>query len=751
MAELEVARFSGGMTDNYIGGPIDRFQEGDNLLLTDNDKLVTRPGSGLADATHQAAFPDSTRIGALPFQKDQEQEFAHIANKLYSKVSGTWTVVNGPTGNPAFGADTSTDHKVAWAEWNKHLFITRDDLICPVGKTYLESGTQKFVSAGLPNLASSPTVTAGAAGGNSYIYAFVHYRSYTIGSVTFEDFGAPTLVQLSSSAAPDATTVPITSIPTYANAAGENYVVSTDLKIKIYRTTSGGTSFFYIGQVNNGTSIYNDSKSDATIQSDNILLYTEGGVVDNDTPPKAKYLAVANDVMWYGHIKVGSVTYPNLLRHSVPGNPDAVPGSFEVEVKSEITGLGAVGKLPIVLCKDRIYRLDGFVDEFGRGVIDPVEIDGTVGCVSNLSIVAVKNGLFFAGDDGFYFTDGYRVVKVSNEINTTYATLVDTATKAGRIVGAYDTKNQRVWWTAQRDEDNSENDACFILDLNQGIKPDAFFSTASGEEHFKPTALCFDGTDIIRASAAGVCGLLRHNDDYTTDYDIANACQKTIIHTYKSCALSLGTTAVRKWVTKVLLSLLNVTNISLQPYSNNNNGQRRRALTELRFRQNIVWGDPSIVWGDDETVWNFGGVIERARRMPAGDLRATYKQVELTNAFTNVARSDDYGTATVAAASSTTKTAQIDIDWPDNSIDYYLTFANDSYEREYLITAHAGDTVTFTDASNRAPVGAGQEWLLKGYPKGEILHLLSYVLYYEPLSASHRKYHGAVKEGGGNT
>jgi len=746
----EVAKFSGGMTDSYVDGPTSRFQEGDNLLINSNEKLYLRPGSQLSDATHAAAFPDSIRIGALPYQKDQEQEFAHIANKLYSQVLGTWAVVNGPTGNPAFGADTSTTHAVAWAEWNKHLFVTRDDLSTPVSKTYLNgSSVQELVSVGLPDLVTSPTVTP-AAGVDSYIYAFVHYRSYTIGTVTFEDFGKPKLVQITSAAAPNATTVAITLIPTYANATGENYVVSSALKIKIYRTTSGGGTFFYLGEVANGTATYNDSASDTTIQAANITLYTEGGIVDNDTPPKAKYLAIANDVMWYAHIKEGVVVYPNKARHSVPGNSDAVPTTFEVEVKSEITGMAAIGKLPIILCKDRVYRVDGFVDEFGRGVYEPVEIDSTVGCVGNLSIVPIQNGILFGGRDGFYFTDGYRVLRISQEINDTYAGLVTTTVKKKRIVGAYDSLEQRVWWTVQRDALATENDACFILDLNFGVKPDSVFTTASGGTHFQPSAVSFNGTNLIRATAQGVCGLLKHDASYTTDYNLAGNTSDTILYKYKSCALSLGSTALRKWVTKILLSLANESNASVQIYSNNNDGQRRRALTEIRFRQNITWGDPDVTWGDSDSIWNFSGGIERLRRFPAGDLRCTYKQIEISNAFTNVARSDAYGLATVASVSTGVKSALIAIDWPDHSVGYTLAFAADSYTREYPVTLASGGTLRFTDAGNRVAVGAGQKWVLRGYPKGEQFLMLSYVLYFATLTASHRHYHGATKEDGGN-
>jgi hypothetical protein len=47
--------FSGGMTDYYLGGDLNKYQRADNLLIVKNGrvgKLFTRPGSELYNATY---------------------------------------------------------------------------------------------------------------------------------------------------------------------------------------------------------------------------------------------------------------------------------------------------------------------------------------------------------------------------------------------------------------------------------------------------------------------------------------------------------------------------------------------------------------------------------------------------------------------------------------------------------------------------------------------------------------------------
>jgi hypothetical protein len=116
--------------------------------------------------------------------------------------------------------------------------------------------------------------------------------------------------------------------------------------------------------------------------------------------------------------------------------------------------------------------------------------------------------------------------------------------------------------------------------------------------------------------------------------------------------------------------------------------------------------------------------------MPAMNLRCEYKQLQFTNAKVAVVSSDTLGTALFSnAANTATLTDTAAYDWPSAAIDYVLATAFDGYVKEYTVTARTDDTLTFTDTDNTAPVGT-YAWVLRGYPKGEVMSLVSFTLNY---------------------
>jgi hypothetical protein len=203
-------------------------------------------------------------------------------------------------------------------------------------------------------------------------------------------------------------------------------------------------------------------------------------------------------------------------------------------------------------------------------------------------------------------------------------------------------------------------------------------------------------------------------------------------------------------------------------------------------------------------------------------MRCSFKQIEITQSYTNIYNSDTFG---VATTNSVTKVAAISANWPADSVDYYITFNTDNYIKQYLITGTSssttlfnlsptasatagavyqaangnlytvsstisggstlntvatgvapvsgvlnkisgiGDlTITFTsmvfspgqltylDPLSSQPTGTGVQWLIKGYPKGEVFNILSYVLYYAPLTdQSYRTYRTEQDSTGANS
>lgn len=750
--QLEVDDFSGGMTDHYINAPMNRGQRFDNLFILPNKKLLSRWGSELDDDSVNAQIPaGNQRIGTLINYNNSSTLFVQSAKKFYYRNTSAYTTLVGPvTSNDVFNEGTTSSF-VSYAEWNRHLYVTNDSFP-NVSRIYTDgSGVIQVRTAGLPALANAPTVTAGSAGANSYLYAFHYFFTYTIGTQVFEDRGPVKLVELASSLEPSASNNAITVIPVLANGATLNYATTT-IKVHIFRTLNGGVDYFKIGEVTNGTTVFTDNVSDSTAE-DGEPIYTTGGVLDNDPPPLCKYIHIVNNVGYYAHVKEGSEVFPNKYKISVPFDPDSVPGGNEDEVEDEITGISSVASIPIIGCKRHIYRSEGVFDEFGRGSLNHTRISDNAGCLSNLSFVQAEGGLYWAGNDGFYYTDGYRVMKISDHLNTTYAAYIAEMTNTKRIVGKFDEKYRRVLWTIQADSASADNDILAVLELRWGISSEMVFTTMSGSTSFSPSSIEFFDKKLYRADHRGF--VFVHDEDLDADpkVDLTKAAadwdRVTIIYDYVGPATNFGTTLGRKWVPKAVITLGNYGNVSVQPNAINDDGDRTRNLKEIRFRGSFIWGDDEFLWGNNECEWRGGGVLENWRRMPAGGLRLSYFQLQLTNALTVVSNSDLYGNVTIDTTLKQADLVDAAINWPSDAVDYYLSFAADDYVTQYLVSARTSDQVlTFVDSANTAPSG-NQEWLLKGYKKGERMNLLSYAVLYSSSSQSQKTYQAS--DSGANT
>jgi len=749
---LEVNKFSGGLTDFLFSNDLASANILDNFHVLFNESIMTRPGSVVDDvAPGNGKIPaGNQRIGAFINYANSDKLLVQSSRKIYYRNPSAYATLTGPTGNDVFSVG-STSSIMSKSEWAKHVFVTSDSFPRPMKIFKDDTGTMQVRTSGLPPLASSPVVTAGAAGARNYLYAFHYYYEYMVGSQKFIDAGPVTFVELNNSADPSVSPNAISGIPVLANGVTDNWDTAT-IKVSIFRTTDGGTDQFFIGQVTNGTTIFNDNFSDAVV-SDNELIYLADGTLDNDPPPLSKFVHVVNNIGYYAFIKVGTEEFPFKYRASSPFDPDSCPEDFEDSVEDEITGLSSVQSIPIVLCKRHIYRVEGFFDQYGRGGMSHVRISDNAGCISNSSIVQAENGLFWAGNDGFYYSDGYKVLKISDHRNDAYKLMLEQSTNKLRIYGKFDELNRRIVWGLQTDSGSLDNDTAWVLDLRFGISSKMVFSSWSNEDSFRPTAFEFFDGDLYRADTRGYVFI--HNEAHVTDplVDIlANPedwNKKTIIWHYRSTAMNFGSTYMRKIATKILLTAKNKTNVSIQITAINDEGKISRSLKEIRWRRNFIWGDPEFTWGDPDCIWNAEGLIEQWRRLPANGLRFSYLQIDITNAYTIITNSDTIGTASF---NSTTKQIVLDTaamaDWPEDALGYFISTEVDGYVAQFKITARAADTLTVLDPGNQLPQGS-LKWVIKGYKNGEILNLLSYNLHWANLSKTQSTFE--LGQGGENS
>lgn len=752
LTQYPVEDFSGGITDYIIDAQPNQSGTLENFLIDPNRKALTAPGSQIFD-DDMYQIPDGIARVCGTFTSFMNDDLIiNSARRIWHPVL-TFQEFTGPSGNPAFSAGTTSSFP-AFTEWNFHIFAVNSALSQPV-KLYKDgSDVWQTRTAGMPDLANTPTVISSGGAGNSYEYAFLYFYEYTVGTTVFDDFGPTTLVQLTNAGPPNVNTVNITNIPVISNGVTLNYDTA-NIKVHIYRSQNNGTVLYKVGQVNNGTTTFNDTMSDATLINQ-LQLYTNSGVLDNDPPPPSKYITTVNNITYYGYVQQDGQTFRNRVRQSVQDDPDSCPRENFVDVLDEVTGLSSYNDNPLVFTKNHVYRLNGAYTETGQGQVSFEDITKTIGCVSHNSIVQTRYGVFWAGNDGFYWTDGFQFKKVSDSINERYKIIVATANRAARIYSTFDTKDNRVYWAVASDSGSTDNDSFFVLDLRWGIRDAATFTTRVNGTNFAPTSITFFDGQLIRGDRRGY--IFKHDTSYFTDPEIDTT--KTpdewatagIVPMYKSTAFNFNLPQIRKWVPKILLTLQNKSNVSVQIYGVNDNSSQLSPLKEIRFRGNIVWGDPTPIWGAANITWSFLNLIEEMRRFIAGTMRCSFKQIVITQSFTNIYNSDTYSTATVSGIANTAVLTGSTFVLPADIKNYYISFANDNYGKNFLITSRDTDTqLSFLDPLDVAPTGV-QKWVIKGQPKGEVIDILSYVVYYAPLTdQSYRTWRYEQDSTGGNT
>jgi hypothetical protein len=551
----------------------------------------------------------------------------------------------------------------------------------------------------------------------NYVYALHYEYTYFVGTVEHVDRGPLTLVTAEAVLSIETQPLVMAAIPALANTSETHYDTST-IVVRIARTTNDGTNFFYCGQVTNGTTTFTDRMKDAQLVLQE-PLYTEGGVVENDPPPMAKALHIVDEYAYYGNVTLNGVAYPNRVMQSINGDPDSVPGTFYHDFDDEVTLVNSANSRRVVVGTKYTYRMEGTIDEQGRGSLSHVKI-GDVGSECPQSAVQAKEGVFFFGTDGVYLTDGYQVKNLSQDWPTTYLTLISTTTKKNRIQGRYDETGRKIYWTVQRDDANSENDALLVLDLRWPLSETACFTFWENGASFRPSSvLVFSGT-LLRGDSRGYT--FKHGSAYTSDPKVDTTvipstwAQKAIVYNLINTATDFGNSLMRKFVPSIQVFARNQGNLSMQVNSINDDkgASVAKALGPIRYRT------------------QYTGMIREERMMPAGHLRCTYKQVQVTNALVIITNSDAHGNASVnRVAKTVTLDSAVTEDWPTDAVDFYLSFASkwdgaanvaDDYVTQYLVTARTADTLTFSDAGNLAPSGS-VKWVLKGIPKDEKMEL----------------------------
>lgn len=643
----------------------------------------------------------------------------------------------------------------------------------------------------------------------SYAYAFIYTSTYTvepngiqylvqsnpvfvgpIQSSTVIPVGA-TIVSQFVNVYPNVTyktTQPlaITSIPALVNTVNTNYDTSfpasvgnpslidaastTGSTTDIYRTTDGGVTYYKEISLNVSTTSYSDSFADSASASTNIpqlnlqqVLYTSGGVVGNDQPPQAISITQLNGFMYYGNIIDTGQTFPNRVRQSLQNNPDSAPATFFDDLDDAIVGLAATRSVVVAICSKSIYRLTGQFNSLGQGAMTHEKISDKIGGLSAKSIVSTEIGIFFAGTDGFYYTDGYQLIKISIDLNARYAGLTQNATQQTRLQGAYDRYNRRIYWTVQQDPTDTNCDSFWVFYLDYGVKPSGVFTTMSNTTFMRPSSVAAFNGNLVYGHELGY--VLKTDPLIKTDPVINTAAvpslwqEQYMPYYYASSALTMGSVFTRKYSTKIHFLGNNVGNASMQYVSiNDNNAGILFNLPTMQYRANPIWGQPNIIWNQPQAQqpysWEYDGIPDFWRRFPAGSMRYDVKQMILQPAFAANYRSEDWPPFCFASINSGTKVITIAtptgftaITWPLDIVGMQFSFSTDNYLAAYTVVSVSGANATVSDPGSKLVTLNTLGWVIRGYQKNQRVNISNMIIYYDYLGDKTSQYLGPQSSG----
>lgn len=285
------------------------------------------------------------------------------------------------------------------------------------------SGIHFNVTRTIPGATTNSTVgtmTSGEINSGTYQYIALWKWLDNQGKIHRSTTSLPEVVTVIGTNKSVTISVPILSLTNKQNVVLEVYRTESLGEI-FYKVTSSSSPTFNI--VNNDgyyTHVYFvDTVSDADLIS-NELLYTTGGVLDNDSPPPCSIITTYKNRLF-----IAGLDDKNVIQYSKispPDNKDFAAGfsnlfTITLDVRGgHITALSQLDDKLIIFKEKEIYYINGDgPNNTGQGstYIEPQLITTDVGCENANSVVTTPNGLMFKSSKGIYLLNrGLQVTYV---------------------------------------------------------------------------------------------------------------------------------------------------------------------------------------------------------------------------------------------------------------------------------------------------------------------------------------------------
>lgn len=736
-----ISDFSGGIIDNYRDAPPSYSEELDNLFITANKNLYTRPGSIVEDAASAPRIPLNFPIVGLS-SYDRDTLLYFTPQRLYHRPSRAYVELKGPSNYIMFPSALVSNH-VSLEVWKGHVLAASDSFDSPKKIFSDNSGNFKVVNMGLPALNGSPVFsgTTPSTPTVQYRYEFHYHYSYRVGNQTFQDFGPVSSHLVGRAAAPNATNITISNIPALSNGEKDSWDL-TNIKIFIYRTVTGGNIPYKIAEITNGTTTFVDNKTDAQVEFGGIPSYRTQ-FLNNDPPPPCKYIHVADNTCYFANIQGTTEgvnhgqSLPYDIIQSVPGDPDSAPQQNRITVEDEIKGISSTKGTVVVLCENNIYSVDGKYSPDGTGIPVVKKIHDSAGCVSHNSIVKAGNLIYWCGNEGVYATDGFEVTLLSEHIKERYQKALRLLTDNESISGVLDDAEQRIYWGFRKGDIGNGLNSMLVLDLNfppSSDKPYGTFTEITAGDSMQPTCLTFHRGNLYRGDFRGY--VFYHAPNLFGDPIVDVTTQpnrwadQPVSWMYKSFATDFGAPELQKWISKVHVTATNRRHTTVNIKGIMDDGHDVKELYPIFFRGKFTWRDELFSWRSEAFQWrSTEGIFTGARRVPSPGHRANLFQVQLSSAEILLDESTD---TTPVVISGNRAVLPAGKSWQRTNLGKKIYFEGDGYQKSFEVLSISGNTLTFSDPLGAAST-SGNGWRVYGVPIGSGLNLLNVSCTYSPL------------------
>lgn len=401
----------GGVLQSYDGN---RFTENGFHLYPEDVTaatslfvtVVVTPGTGVA--------AEATDIFCVAGSRIKSGDYWTIYSGLDERAYYVWYRVDGVGTDPAVSGKIGIQVNInSYDSATQVATATKSVLnLYYIDFTATSSTSVVRVTNTIPGATTNAgvgTMTIGGIGAGTYQYIAIWKWQDNQGVLHRSTTSVPVSITVATSLNTISITVPILSLTRKPNVILEVYRTENNGSV-FYKTTSILTPSFNIQ--NNDSSYVNnvfvDNVSDADLIN-NELLYTTGGILDNNSPPPCSIIeAYKNRVFIAGLDNKNTIQYSKI---SPPDQKDFGVGFsdlFTIELDNsggDIVGLFNLDDKLIIFKEKEIYYINGDgPNNTGSGstFTEPQLITTDVGCLNANSIVTSPNGLMFKSSKGIY-------------------------------------------------------------------------------------------------------------------------------------------------------------------------------------------------------------------------------------------------------------------------------------------------------------------------------------------------------------